>query len=402
MVCKLSRPSQQDLFNRVRDMFSSTVLGGANVIPESNEWYAVSLNYAMAEEFYAVSEQAWRERDPRYACCENLVDMAEKDGVYPRPATAAQGYIKMTGVAGTILEQGLLFNFRDQVYMPASTLPGSMPVNGFLVLRVQAVIPGATGNMTGLIEGTIQDAPEGIDPTVTLYGERFCAGADAETCEQFRSRYLERLAYKTSYGIDWIKQKVLEWPCVSSVCVRDGSCCVITVDNYGKKVRCDEGVHLYALFDTTFPCGLAPECVTEEISEWIFGEVQGIGLGQAEWGMFGKIHTAEPGYVIIKADGIACATPSQQQEIIDRVEDFILRNCPSQTVKLRDISTIIQQVLGPGFDFGVYIEKPDWDDPKIEINDCGDAVPICDVKVCLQQPLIILGTGVVTSGVCTT
>ena len=81
-------------------MFSSTVLGGGKVIPESNEWYVVSNDYAAAEQFYAIADQMWRETNPETACCENLYKMAAQHGVFPRPATHAEGYAKLTGVPG--------------------------------------------------------------------------------------------------------------------------------------------------------------------------------------------------------------------------------------------------------------------------------------------------------------
>ena len=53
MSCTILRPDPQALFNQLQSMFSSTVLGGGKVIPESNEWYVVTNDYAMAEQYYA-------------------------------------------------------------------------------------------------------------------------------------------------------------------------------------------------------------------------------------------------------------------------------------------------------------------------------------------------------------
>lgn len=400
MSCKLERPSQQALFERVQDMFSSTVLGGAPIIPESNEWYAVALNYAMAEEFYAISEQTWRERDPRHACCDNLVDMAELDGVYPRPAMAAQGYLRITGDPGAALPQDLVFVFGDQSYVPASTIPGGMPDSGELVIRVQAIVPGPAGNLAAQTTGQIQTPPTGIDPEVMVYGGRFCGGRDAEQCEQFRSRYLERLAYKRSYGVDWIKEKVLEWPCVTSVCERGGVCCDIPLEDYGKTVKCNQEVKLYAIFDGTFPCGLAPECITDEITNWIFGDIQGTGTGQAEWGMYGKIYTARAAYIHVSVGGLACASPSALTEVNSRIRDFVSRICPSDILSMDDLNSIIKQVLGSGIEFTAIISVPDPNETGIRINMCGDAEPLCDVKVCMNSDVEFTGLTAVNAGLC--
>ena len=76
MSCIILRPDPKVLFGQLQSMFSSTVLGGGQIIPESNEWYVVANDYAMAEQFYAIADQLWRENNPETACCDNLYKMA--------------------------------------------------------------------------------------------------------------------------------------------------------------------------------------------------------------------------------------------------------------------------------------------------------------------------------------
>lgn len=389
------------LFDRVKNMFSSTVLGGGNVIPESNEWYVVSLNYAMSEEFYSLSEQAWRERDPRFACCDNLIKLAELDGVYPRPATFAQGYIRVTGAVGSALIQSMEFQFGQQKYSPVSTVPAEIPVSGEVIIRASAVEPGSDGNVPSSTTnvGQLLTPLPGIDNAVTVYGGRFCGGAPAETCEQLRSRYLDRMRYKSNYGVDWVKQKVLEWPCVTMVCERSGSCCTVTLDQLGQTINCTSKIEVYAIFDDTFPCGLAPACVTDEITEWLFGEVQGMGTGQAEWGMIGKVYTATAAYVDVIIDGLSCTSPSQASEIEARVYDFTSTICPSQPLQLNDLKVIISQLMGTTVNYDVVIRPVIVDDPNIYISACGDADPSCDYKICVREVQFVNGSAVNT-GAC--
>src|SRR4029079_3409157 len=101
MACVILRPEPQALFDSLRHAFSNTVLGGGKVIPESNEWYVVANDYAMAEQFYAIADQMWRETNPAPACCDNLYKMAAQHGEFPRPATYAEGYAKLTGTTGS-------------------------------------------------------------------------------------------------------------------------------------------------------------------------------------------------------------------------------------------------------------------------------------------------------------
>lgn len=398
MTCKITRPTPDALFNRVRDMFSTTVLGGASIIPESNEWYAVSLNYAMAEEFYSVSEQAWRERDPRFACCDNLIEMAELDGVYPRAAASAQGYVKITGVVGTVVPQTISFTFGDKEYVPAGAVASQVPSSGIVIVRAQAVEPGPGGNLPSTQTGTLVGGIPGLDAEVSVYGGRFCGGADAEQCEPFRARYLERLAVKTNYGLDWIKEQVLAWPCVTGVCERAGNCCEASVDAEGKQALCNTEIQLYALFDGTFECGLPPECVTDEMTDVIFGMPQGQGRGLAEWGMFGKIYSAKPTYIRVLIAGLDCNTPTQSAEILSRVTDYVSRVCPSETLSNKNTELTVAQVLGKSTGFSVIFQKVDPNDPNVDINFCGDAVPLCDYKVCVTE-VSLLGNPAV-EGVC--
>lgn len=397
MACNLTRPTPDALFERVKNMFSTTVLGGAPIIPESNEWYAVSLNYAMAEEFYAISEQAWRERDPRFACCENLIDMAALDGVYPRPATFAQGYVKITGLAGSVIENDIQIDIQGAIFVAAGPVPGIMPQEGSVTIRVQAQQPGPSGNVPSSSTGTIIGALPGLDPTVNIFGT-FCGGAEAEGCEPFRSRYLERLAYKTNYGVDKIKQQVLEWPCVTRVCVRGGVCCDDTAPTTPNAPQCRTDVRLYALFDNTFPCGLAPQCVVDEITDAIFGSPQGIGAGQAEWGMYGKIYTAAPAYLNIAVTGLRCSSPAEENLIRQRISDFTRYLCPSEVLRVEDLRTIASQVVGTTAGFEVFFQI-DQNETGVSIDRCGDAVPLCDHLICVQD-VRILGPEYTNGGVC--
>jgi len=397
MACNLQRPTPDALFERVKNMFSTTVLGGANIIPESNEWYAVSLNYAMAEEFYAISEQAWRERDARYACCENLIDEAGKDGIFPRPATFSQGYVKVTGVPGSALASDTQIDIGGAIFVAAGSVPAVLPSDGEITLRVQAQQPGPLSNVQVTSTGTIVGAYPGIDPNVTIFGQ-LCGGAAAEECEQFRSRYLQRMAYKQRYGLDQIKEEVLNWPCVTRVCVRAGVCCDDTLEDVGKPFRCNSEIKLYAMFDDTFPCGLPPQCVVDEITDVIFGVPQAMGAGRAEWGMRGKIYTATAARLSIAVTGLACSSPAQENTIRTRIAEFAARICPSEVLRLEDLRMIAAQVVGTTEGFAINFIIPQGT-VGASVDSCGNAVPDCDYLLCVTDVQII-GPEYTTGGVC--
>lgn len=395
MACKITRPDSDTIFTRVEQMFSTTVLGGADVIPESNEFLAVSLNYAMMEEFYSMSEIAWREHDPRYACCDNLIEIAALDGVFPHPASFSQGYIRVTGDAGTVIPSTISFDFGGSMYVPAGPVPSQMPDEGFAVIRAQAVEPGPGKNMAANTIGTLVGGAGALDAEVMVYG-RFCGGAVAEGCEQFRSRYLQRIASKTNYGLEWVKEQVLSWPCVTGVCVREGVCCD-PADEAGP-IRCNTEIRLYAIFDNTFECGMPPQCVVDEMTDAIFGTPQGLGTGLAEWGMFGRIYTATPVNIGIVVSGLSCNTPTQSALIKQRILDFTSKVCPSTPIRADDLRMIVAQILGTTKGFSIFFDIPEGT-VGVETNYCGDAVPSCDYKICVDDVQLI-GQSLVSGGTC--
>jgi len=364
-------------------MFSSNVLGGAPIIPESNEWYLVSNDYAMAEQFYSISEQAWKERDPRYACCDNLIEMASIDGVYPRPALFASGYIELSGQAGAVLPPSIEVTIGSQTYVNAAPVQSNLDENGKAVVRMRALEPGTKGNMkSGTTTGTLNGFIVDVLQTVNVYGGLFCGGAEEEDCEAFRQRYLNRMKYKPYAGLEDIKEKLLGWPCVTGVCERSTDVCCEPGDvpAYEGGIDCNRPIRLYALFDDTFPCGAAPENVINEIQEWLFGVVQGVGQGQAPWGMTGKVYQFYGANIQIDIDGLACTSPATANEIRTRITEYVARLCPSQILYIQDLKSIISQLMAGSGNYDVILKS---DDPNIVINDCGDAEPKCDYRICL-------------------
>ena len=147
--CTLLRPTPETLWTRVKNAFSANVLKGGTVVPESVEFYAVSNDVLSQQAFYSIAEMQWRERDPRYACCDNLVAMASNDGIYPRPATNAVGYIKLTGTPASPLNTNMQFQIDGKTYNvdTGAALPAQLDGTGTSTIRVIADQPGAAGNI---------------------------------------------------------------------------------------------------------------------------------------------------------------------------------------------------------------------------------------------------------------
>jgi hypothetical protein len=391
--CKIERPDPQTLFNRYLELFSNTVLGGATIIPESNEWYAASVNYAIAEEFYAISEQAWKERDPRTACCENLIALAAADGVYPLPASFAQGFIKVTGIPGAALPAPLEFTVGSLTYVTAapSQQPNQIGPDGTAVIRVRSLTAGEIGNQA-LQTGTLNQNLPGVNKPVEVCGASFCNGAPAESCEAFRARYLRRLRYQPRATNVWIRDKLLEWPCATRALQRAGSCCKCSDCEPAGECGCREcggKLEFYVMFDNTFPCGIAPQSVIDEINLWMFGSPQGYGLGQVEVGICGAIVPVRPIPINVFLDISDCVSTSQLKAVDSLIREFFTTIEPSQPLWTRTLDALLVQTLGAQTNFAVRFELVnDSDRENAYVDGCG-IEPDCDYLPCLNELTIV-------------
>lgn len=393
MTCRIERPTPQDLFNRHLEMFSTNVLGGAAVIPESNEWYAASVNYAVAEQFYAISEQAWKERDPREACCENVILMGERDGIYPLAAVFAQGYVKLTGVAGSVLPSALEFTIGGQTFVSASGVsqPNAIGTDGAATVRVRATAAGIVGNITETT-GTLNTNATGVDSEVEVCGGAFCQGSDAESCEAFRARYLSRLQYQPRATNAWILDKFLEWPCVTRALQREGTCCRCNdcaetpsgCEDCGCK-DCGGELAFYVMMDSSFPCGIPTTTVLNEIEEWMFGSPKGYGLGQVEIGVCGRIARVTPIPVDIFLDIVDCVSTTKITQLEDTIQEFFSTVEPSKPIQIRSLNAFIGTILGQNVDYEVSIRLTNASD-RINVyeGNC-DIEPNCDFMLCLNS-----------------
>ncbi|MBO4228388.1 baseplate J/gp47 family protein [Bradyrhizobium neotropicale] len=401
MACVLLRPDPKALFDQLQNMFSSTVLGGAKVIPESNEWYVVSNDYAMAEQYFAIADQLWRENNPETACCDNLYQMAAQRGIYPRPATHAEGYAKLSGVVGSPVPPSLEIQTTIGTFVSVGTTPLTIPNSGEIVVRIRALTPGPEYNSAGEITtGTLNASAPGINGEVQICGGQFCGGADAESCEAFRKRYLERLAYQPRATMAWIKAKLLEFPCATRVCVREGTCCRCTPEcsdciECGCKY-CGTRMEFYVLFDDVFPCGIPPQNIVDDITTWLFGDPQGYGEGQVEIGVCGKIYAPVPLLVNVFIDIEGCPSSAQKQMIADQIREIFKRICPSLPLRVKQMDLIVASVIGAEVNSQVRFEIVGYEDqvppfPRdlVWVTTCGDLEPECDVLPCLNEVIFV-------------
>jgi Baseplate J-like protein len=396
MTCIIPRPDPQQLFNHLRDMFSSTVLGGGRVYPESNEWYVISNDYAAAEEFYAVADQMWRERNPETACCENLYIMAAQNGVFPRPATHAEGYAKLTGQPHAPVPMYFEIQTTHGTFVSTGSVPLELSQEGEVIVRIRALVPGADMNAAGTVtEGVLTTPAPGINAEVLICGGMFCGGNEVEDCEAFRKRYIDRLAYHPRATMAWIKQKFLEFPCATRVCIREGACCRCNPDcecnqDCGCK-NCGNNMNFYVLFDTAFECGIPPQNVVDDITKWMFGEHQGYGEGEVEIGVCGQVFRPKPLKVNVLIDIEGCPSTGQKQLIENNVRALFQTICPSMPLYAKQIDLLVAMVIGPEINaaarftvVGYENQNPPYPRELVFLDHCG-LIPECDVLPCIND-----------------
>lgn len=407
--CTIPRPEPQVLFDKIAADLSNTMLGGANIIPESNEWYMAAFHYEMMESYHAIANQAARERDARFACDDNLIELAASDGVFPRAAKPAKGYVKLTGDPGTSLPSTLTFDINGTAYTGTPTVT-AIGTDGVAVVEICALVPGDGGNVSQVDTITMTTALAGVD--VELCGELACGGCDEESVSDLRQRYLQRIQHQPRALSSWLLSKALEWPCATRAMPRAGSCCSCSCNSRGALgsssddgcekcgcVECGGTTDLYVMFDDSFPNGIAPRSVLDDVQDWLFGSPQGYGLGCVEIGVCGRVVSVTPVEfdMLVTVDG--CPTPAELELASALVSEFMTTVEPSRPVQTDALVTSLSRVL-PRLNFNAIVTLcdpavgygntigPQTETSQVYVTPCGFE-PDCDHMMVLKNLNIV-------------
>jgi hypothetical protein len=361
--CILTRAAPTALQQYLLDMFSANVLGGAPIIPESNEWFVCQNDYALAEEFRSFADGMLREMDDAQACADTLIARAAQWGFYPSPGSYATGYVQLTGTAGAALPQDLtaVIGSGSYVRAPYATSATQIGADGTAAVMMRATAPGAAGNNTsGSSAANLLESLDGVNSTLTVLGSGFCNGSDAETTDQFRARFLARKRYRPQGGWDWMATELNDFGCVTRVCRKTGGAC-----STGR-------IEAFAMMDGVFTHGLLPAAVNEDLTTWMFGSPQGMGLGKSAIGVFGKFFTATSTTINVSVSGLGCLSAAQLESLRSNINRLFLTLCPEQTLCRRLIEALVVQIAGatclPTVTFAAT-------DAGASISSAGDAVP---------------------------
>jgi hypothetical protein len=166
-------------------------------------------------------------------------------------------------------------------------------------------------------------------------------------------------------------------------------------------------MHFYLMFDNSFPNGIAPRSVLDEVEEWLFGSPQGFGLGQVEIGVCGRLYSVTGVPTNVRVDIGDCVSSVALSNARATVEEFFTTMVPSQPIEAAVLATSLQRVLGVS-DVSVSLELVDPEDgygqpdcPECDgnvfVSPCG-IEPDCDYVLTLND--VIITSAVASQGGC--
>lgn len=380
MTACFTRPAPKTLWAQITSWFSANVLGGAPIIPESNEHYLCGNDLAAMELYYSLSQQQWNETQDATACCDSLIANNAPLGLIPYGATFAQGYVTVTGgPPNDPVPNDLQIQIGSNTYnISAATNanPTNLDGSGDATLLFQSLVPGSSVNAatnTAIsqlgtipsVSATIINAPNGWPTNITPNGQ-FCGGYDPETCEQFRTRVIARKKTPQNATLARMIRQALLYPCVTRVLQRTcGPCCA------------DGQLQLYAFMDNSFPNGISPASALAGLTAYIFGSPQGQGRGQAPVGVFGNFFPIAPVTVNINFFNMGCITPSQFTQIQTLIAQLFSTFTPGQTVCSKWIDAIVISVNPNCCNYTIQVST---NVSGLGTVDCfGDFTPNCDI-----------------------
>jgi len=385
MTACFVRPTTTQLYQSLSALFSANVLGGAPIIPESNEYYLLGNDVAAAELYYSLSAQQWEQTQDETACCDALIANNAPLGLIPKGATFTQLYIQCTGPAFSPVPPNLQCQIGSQTYNLSTATNANPPTldnTGQAILLMTSLVPGTQVNfdtnsaITSIaaavpgITATLTIVPPGWATTVTTQGNG-CGGLDAETCDQFRARVIARKQFTPNADFAYIQEQALNWPCITRVLLRTCQTC------------CNDGqMELYAFADDSFPYGILPASALPGLNTYIFGSTPGLGTGKAPIGIFGNFFQVFTSTVNLNFFNMSCVSAAQFTQIQNALAALFATFAPGEVICVKLIDAV---VIGINPACCNYVLEVTPTDKNITIDCFGDITPLCDI-------LPILGT----------
>lgn len=391
--CVLPRPDIEELHEKFSTELSARMLGGAPVLPMSFEDIMSFVMAGATNLAWGYVNQALREADPATMCCDNLVAYASRHGFNLRGATRAKGYVIANGTAGATIPANIRFigtNGIEYKLDPAiTTNPATLDANGRAALRVVSSGAGTVYNIAAGAQLTVGSTVPGVAPTATVSDGGIGGGANAESCDELRTRIVAAEARGViSTNLDWYLSEGEKYPGVVKVCDdKCTSCCDATQ------------VALYPFFGNVYPpYGVPPGSVIDAMNEWMFGKRAGMGEGLAPFGVRGAFHCALPTVVDVELQCYKGCSAAVAEAVTENLQAYISESfCVGEAICKSHLTAVVSATVGADGCFSdvvYHLDGTQWTEDAANIYlDCGHFLVLGEVTVqsvaLLKRPVIL-------------
>lgn len=340
--CTIPRPSIEELQQTAKTEISTRMLGGAPVLPMSNEDVLSFIMAGTVNLMHGYVAQGLKESDPKDMCCDNLVIYAARRGLFLQGAERARGVVVITGTPGAVIPPNIRFvDDQSQEYkldLSYVTNPVVMGPGGSAALFIAASGGGIRYNQAGGTTLITSTTTPGINVEATVSSAGIIGGADDETCDQLRARVLQsERTGAVSTNATWLMSQTLRWPGVSRACTDECESC------------CEQGLVLYPFFDGAYEDGIPPASVIEAMNLWMFGPARTHGEGIAPIGLLGEYRAAIPTLLTVYVDCTVGCSDDAAGAIFDAVNAVIRdETCVGSRVCIDHLRRAVSNALGTG------------------------------------------------------
>lgn len=140
---------------------------------------------------------------------DSLIRMGAPYGISPNPPTFASGVTTATGTNGSPIPMGALLRRADGAEFEVTV--GTTIASGTAAVSVDALVAGEAGNCDSGTILTFESPIAGVASDTTVTSDGLAGGADPESVDDFRTRYIARLREPPQGGADhdyvaWAKE----------------------------------------------------------------------------------------------------------------------------------------------------------------------------------------------------
>jgi uncharacterized phage protein gp47/JayE len=376
--CTLPRPSIEELQQSVKTEISTRMLGGAPVLPFSNEDVLAFIMAGTVNLMHGYVAQGLKESDPKDMCCDNLVAYAARRGIFLQGAERSRGIVIITGVAGAAIPANIRFvDDASQEYKldPSyTTNPTVLDADGSAALFIAASGGGSRYNQAPGTVLTVSTTIPDINISATVTTAGLIGGADDETCDQLRVRVLDSEKQGAlSTNVDWFLSKSKSWPGVTRICTDECEQC------------CEETIVMYPFFDGAYENGIPPSSVIDSMNTWMFGPARTHGEGLAPIGISGSYKVALPTGLKVTVRCVAGCSPNTEETVAAAVRAVILdETCVGSTICLEHLKRAVTNSLGTACAAEPVLEFDETiltQDEQFAYLDCGRYLRLTEVEI---------------------